>query len=48
MMSSPNHTRVCFCLNYKWNSSSRALRDHRSLVGGGLFEPESSQDGQNH
>lgn len=33
VMSSPNHTRVCFCLNYKWNSSSRALRDHQSLVG---------------
>lgn len=33
MMSTPNHTRVCFGLNYKTNSLSHALRDHQSLVG---------------
>lgn len=31
MKSSPNPTRVCFCLNYK--PSSRVLRDHQGLLG---------------
>lgn len=33
MMSSPNHTRVCFGRNDKTNSLSRALREHQHLVG---------------